>query len=171
MVCFDASVLIDLFDPRPTNVRKQRLDVLVPDLEQSKQKIILPAPAYSEFLIGAGRAREAYHKKIENMSNFFIEPFSKRAAVECAILLADVYSKKEQRGISKTKIKYDWMIVSIAKAINATCMYTSDGDIKRACERIGMQYVMIDSIALPTPNPQGDWIKGMPPRDSSGGVA
>ncbi|MBC7381313.1 MAG: PIN domain-containing protein [Burkholderiaceae bacterium] len=147
--------MIDLFDTRSSNGNKPRLDLLMKDFEQSREKIGVPAPAYTEFLIGSGSARGAYQARIENMSRFSIEPFSTRAAMECSILLTEVFSKQQQKAIGKTKLKFDWMIVATAKAMNATCMYTCDGDIKRACERISFPYVMINTLALPPESPQG----------------
>ena len=159
MVCFDASVLIDLFDTRASNKNRPRLDLLMRDFEQRQEKIGVPAPAYTEFLVGAGNARGAYQTRIENMSRFIIEPFSKRAAMECSILLIEAFSKPDQKNVTKTKFKFDWMIVAAAKAMNATCMYTRDGDIERACKQASLPYVMINALPLPPESPQLDWVK------------
>lgn len=159
MVCFDASVLIDLFDTRASNKNKPRLDLLMRDFEQRKEKVGVPAPAYTEFLVGAGTARAAYQSRIESMSRFIIEPFSTRAAMECSILLIDAFSQLEQKNITKTKFKFDWMIVAAAKAMNANCMYTRDDDIKRACKRVSFPCVMINALPLPPESPQVDWLK------------
>lgn len=115
MVVFDASVLIDLFNPRLAGPRKQRIDILMGDL--GKQKIVIPAPAYIEFLTRAEKAREEYHSRIEASNTFRVEPLSKRASVECAILLEMVFSAKQKREITRAKLKFDWMIVAVAKTL------------------------------------------------------
>jgi len=160
MVCFDATVLIDLFNPRIKGPRKARIDLLVADLEQRRQKVVVPAPAYAEFLIGAADARQAYHARVEASSIFRVEPFGKRASLECAILLGQVFTAKQQKDVTKTKIKFDWMIVAIAKAATAECVYTSDPDIVRCCKHVNLPCISIDSITLPPPPPQRDWIEG-----------
>ena len=159
MVCFDASVLIDLFDTRALNKNRPRLDLLMKDFDQRREKVGVPAPAYTEFFVGAGKARDEYQRRFESTSRFIIEPFSKRAAMECSILLIEAFSKPDQRNITKTKFKFDWMIVAAAKAMNATCMYTCDGDIERACKQASLPCVMVNSLPLPPENPQLDWVQ------------
>lgn len=168
MVCFDASVLIDLFDARVSNKNRSRLDQLMRDFEQRRERVGVPAPAYTEFLVGAGSARSAYQTRIESMSRFSIEPFSTRAAMECSILLIDAFSNQDQRKITKTKFKFDWMIVAAARAMNATCVYTSDDDLERACKRISLPCVMITTLPLPPESPQMDWVQG---NQHAGGAA
>ena len=138
MVVFDATVLIDLFNPNLTGDRRQRLDLLVEVLQKQRQKVAIPAPAYTEFLIGAAGARDGYHARIEKSSIFRVEPYSKRVAIECAILLANVFSKSEKRAITKTKLKFDWMIVATAKALDAS----------------GVTFARLDDLPLPAVSPQ-----------------
>jgi predicted nucleic acid-binding protein len=154
MVVFDATVLIDLFNPNVTGDRNKKLDLLVSTLEKQKEKVVIPAPAYTEFLIGAASARDAYQARIEKSSVFRVEPFSKRVAMECAILLAAVFSAREKRAITKTKIKFDWMIVATAKSLGAACIYTSDNDIIRCGNHIAVRSLHIDSLPLPAVSPQ-----------------
>lgn len=150
MVVFDASVLIDLFNPRP-GPRKEKIDHLMANL--SKEKIVIPAPAYIEFLTLAGKARQKYHEHIEASSNFRVEPLSKRASVECAILLETIFQAKQKREITKTKLKFDWMIVAIAKMLSPQCVYTCDEDIVKGCTRAGLNSVNINNIEIPPPMP------------------
>lgn len=151
MVCFDASVLIDLFNPRLAGPRRQRIDILMASL--GKEKIAIPAPAYIEFLTRADKAREAYHARIETSSNFRVEPLSKRASIECAIILDGVFSAKQKREVTRAKIKFDWMIVAIAKTISPNCVYSCDDDIVRACKHAGLTCVFVDDIVIPPPVP------------------
>jgi predicted nucleic acid-binding protein len=150
MVVFDASVLIDLFNPRP-GPRKEKIDHLMANL--SKEKIVIPAPAYIEFLTLAGKARQKYHEHIEASSNFRVEPLSKRASVECAILLEAIFQAKQKRDITKTKLKFDWMIVAIAKTLSPQCVYACDEDIVKGCMIAGLKSVNIDKMQIPQPTP------------------
>jgi len=151
MVFFDTSVLIDLFNDKLSGPRKQRLDIMMATI--GKSKVAIPAPAYIEFLTKVDKAREAYLARIESSNVFRVEPLSKRASLECAILLNEVFTKKEKSNVSRTKIKFDWMIVAIAKAGNSSCLYSIDGDIDRACRHAGIRCELVDNIVIPPPGP------------------
>ncbi len=166
MVCFDASVLIDIFNPLLTGPRKQRIDALMVSL--GKEKIVIPAPAYIEFLTRADKAREQYHILIEANKSFKVEPLSKRAAVECAIILDTVFSAKQKKEVTRTKLKFDWMIVAIAKTLSQRCVYTSDTDILNGCKHAGLNCVLVDSILIPPPAPT---TMSLPFDDPAGGFA
>lgn len=162
MVIFDASVLIDLFNPRLAGPRKQRLDILIEKL--GKEKIVVPAPAYIEFLTRADKARQDYHSQIEASNQFRVEPLSKKASVECAILLEAVFTAKQKREVTRTKLKFDWMIVAVAKTLNPSCVYSGDDDIIRGCKHAGLTSMFIDDIVIPPPTPTtGDLFKQQPP--------
>lgn len=151
MVVFDASVLIDLFNDGLKGRRKQRIDVLMNEL--GKETVVIPAPAYIEFLIGANDAKQGYHAHIEADSQFRVEPLSKKASLECAILLQEVFSAKQKRNVPKAKLKFDWMIVAIAKTLNPRCVYACDVDIVKGCKHAGLACINIDEIAIPPPVP------------------
>lgn len=161
MVVFDASVLIDLFNPRLVGSRRQRIDILMEEL--GTEKILIPAPAYIEFLTRADGARQQYHARIECSNQFRVEPLSIRASVECAILLQDVFTGTQKRNITKTKLKFDWMIVAVAKTINPRCVYACDEDIIKGCKHAGLTSIHIDSIPIPPPSPQTELFKPEPP--------
>lgn len=149
MVVFDTSVLVDLFNPSIHGERRERLDDLVKSLEQAGETVMVPTPAYAEFLVKADTAKSGYHQHIEASKVFRVEPFSQRAAIECADLLGKAFSTKEKRNITKTKFKFDWMIVAQAKAHGATRIYFFDGDIGRCAATAGLQAVDVATIPLP----------------------
>ncbi len=151
MVVFDASVMIDLFDPRLKGEAKQRIQILIASL--GKEKVVIPAPAYIEFLTRADRAREEYHASIEASSTFRVEPLSTRAAIECAILLDGVFSKKQKTSVTRTKLKFDWMIIAIAKTLAPRLVYSHDDDIVKACKHAGLASVCVSRIVIPPPTP------------------
>ena len=152
MVVFDASVLIDLFNPALQGERRERLDLLVKTLSEQGEIVMIPTPAYAEFLVKADRAKTEYHSKISSSRFFNVEPFSVRAAIDCAELLEKAFSLKERRGITRTKFKFDWMIVAAAKAHSAICIYHIDDDITRCAQRAGIPEVHVDTLPLPKGN-------------------
>lgn len=164
MVVFDTSVLVDLFNVALIGERRERLDLLVNTLEEKRERIVVPTPAYTEFLVKAGTAKNAYYQRLEDSSSVFqIEPFSKRAAVECADLLERAFSLKSRREITKTKFKFDWMIVATAKAHGASCLYCIDADIERYAVSAGIVATHIDALPLPKGTIPLPLIGGGPP--------
>jgi predicted nucleic acid-binding protein len=156
MVVFDATVLVDLFQPVRDGERRQRIDLLMADLAKRQTKIIVPAPAYSEFMVKAGHARGDYQKRIEKSRGFRVEPFGARAALECAFLLDAAFTMRQRQNVTKTKFKFDWMIVAIAKATpGVTCIYSGDDDIVSYSQWAGVMVIHLDSLSLPA---QRDWV-------------
>ena len=149
MVVSDTSVLIDLFNPYLAGERRERLDLLIKTLELAGDRVMVPTPAYAEFLVKAESAKTEYYKRIESSKFFRIEPFSQRAAVQCADLLERAFSVKERRNVTKTKFKFDWMIVAAAKAHAASCIYFIDGDIGRYAKSAGVPAMHVDGLPLP----------------------
>jgi predicted nucleic acid-binding protein len=148
-IAFDATVLIDLFNPRLKGDRRAKLDELVAQLQKSRSKILIPTPALTELLVRAGKAREEIHQQLSNKSKFQITPFDSRAAMECALMLEDALDTKSKHQITKSKIKFDWLIVATAAAHNATTIYSDDGDIARCGQRANIKVVKIDDLPLP----------------------
>jgi hypothetical protein len=149
MVVYDTSVLIDLFNLNLKGDRRLKLDGLQADLVKSRTKIIIPAPAYAEFMTRTDKARDQYIALIQGKSVFKVEPFGDRAALECSIMLGQALSAKERRAITKTKLKFDWQIVAVAKALSVSNVYTSDPDIVRCAKHAGLTATMIDDLPIP----------------------
>lgn len=152
MVVFDATILIDLFHPRTPLDRKAKLQHLIAELQRKRTKILIPTPAFSEFLARAGKARDEYHRQISASSAFKLGTFDSRAAMECALMLDAALSGGDKRANGKTwaKAKFDWQIVAIAKVGNAKIIYSDDGDIARIAMRHGLG--VIKTVDLPFPD-------------------
>ena len=148
-VLFDASVLIDLFNQRLTGDRRARLDHLVASLQRLRTSVLVPTPALTEFLIRAGRAREAYLQAFDRHPLFRIEAFDQRAALECALQLDEAWTRGQQAKVGHTKFKFDWQIVAIAASRNATAIYSDDADISKAAARVGIPVHATASLPLP----------------------
>jgi hypothetical protein len=86
VVVFDASFLIPLLDPQVKGVGEtdNRLLHLIDTLDKQKDVIIVPTPALSETLIGAGDAAPKYLDILNRTARLRIAPFGSRAAVEAA---------------------------------------------------------------------------------------
>lgn len=148
-VLFDASVLIDLFNKRLAGERRAKLDHLVATLQKSRTDVFVPTPALAEFLVRAGKARDAYLQALESQPRLRIEPFDKRAALECALQLEEAWTRGQQSKVTHTKFKFDWQIVAIAASRNVTAIYSDDADVARAASRIGIPVYDTNSLPLP----------------------
>lgn len=151
MVVFDATILIDLFHPRTSSDRKAKLQHLITELQRKRTKILIPTPAFSEFLARAGKARDEYHRQISASSAFKLGTFDSRAAMECALMLDAALSGGDKRANAKTwaKAKFDWQIVAIAKVGNAKVIYSDDGDIARIAARYELSVTKTDDLPFP----------------------
>jgi len=109
------------------------LDHLVQGLSKSRTRILIPSPCLTELLVRAGKARDEYVQKLGNSSTFEVIPFDRRAATECALLLADAWDSKTQRDIARTKFKYDWMIVACAASRGVKEIYSDDKEHRSLC--------------------------------------
>jgi hypothetical protein len=160
-VVFDASYLIALLDPtiRGEGGIDVRLDFLVRSLEKSRTKIIIPTPALSEVLIGAGDAAPKYLDIINRSPRFKIVPFGTRAAVEAAAAHRDAMrtgDKREGSDAPWAKIKFDRQIVAISKVEGASIIYSNDGDIERYSVRDGLQVINMNALLFPPDQQQGE---------------
>ncbi len=66
----------------PVDRPKQRIELLVSQLSKSKATILIPAPAFAEFLVVVEEAGPSYLNKINKSARFEIEPFDTMAAIE-----------------------------------------------------------------------------------------
>ena len=148
-VVFDASILIDLFSPRLSGDKRLKLDALVAELSKQRTKILIPTPALTEWLVHAGKARDAYFRALSRDNAFHVESFDLRAAAECALLLSEAWGKGEQRKVTHTKMKFDWQIVAIAASRGASAIYSDDADIARAATRVRIPVHSTDSLKIP----------------------
>lgn len=161
-VAFDASILIDLFNPHLKGERRIKLDHLVKELQKKRTKILIPTPALTEVMVRAGKAREKIHQELFGNSVFQIIPFDSRSAMECALLLEEALDAGGKRQIPKSKIKFDWQIVAIAASHDATVIYSDDGDIARYGKRAHIDVIKTDNLPLPASALQGNL--ELPPR-------
>lgn len=157
-VLFDTNFLIKLLDPQvfEDKLEDVRLVFLFATLSKENQKIIIPTPALSELLIGAGDNVEKYLSLIRKNKAFQIVPFGERAAIEAAAAHREAMQRGDKREGAETitKLKFDRQIVAIAKVSNVSIIYSEDKDIKRYGERIGIEVMKSNELPLPPEKPQ-----------------
>lgn len=160
-VVFDSSFLVHLLDPR---VRAEgevdaRLDFLLRGLEKTKTKIIVPTPALSEVLVGAGDTAPQYLDILSRSPRFKIVPFGTRAAVEAAAAHREAIragDKREGSDAPWAKVKFDRQIVAIAKVEGVDVIYSNDDDIRRFSARDNVEVVGLEDLPYPPEKSQGE---------------
>jgi predicted nucleic acid-binding protein len=148
-VVFDSTFLIDLLNPKTSGDQRISLDYLIEVLSQQRNRILVPSPCFTELLIHAGEARDSYVQQFSSSSNFEIITFDRRAATECAILLSDAWDKKTKKAITRTKFKFDWMIVACAASRGVQTIYSDDDDIARCAAERGIQTIKQTQLNFP----------------------
>jgi len=136
-------------------VRPQdRIEKLVDDLHAASERVVIPTPALSEFLVLAGNDLQQYLAELNNQPSFRIQPFDLIAAVEVAAmeLLATARGGKRLPTPAETpwqKVKYDRQIVAISKIHNAHTIYSNDDHIRVIAEDMGIKVVPCWELPLP----------------------
>lgn len=165
MVSVDTSILTLLLHPtakppndpttgKPVEKAQERVVQLVDDLDTAKERIIIPAPVLSEFLVIADAAAPQYLSEISNLSHIYVQPFDQLAAIELAAMeiLARKTSNKRHplsEEVAWQKVKFDRQIVAISKLHQCKTIYSDDGHIRSIAEEIGMKVVSSWELPLP----------------------
>lgn len=167
-VVFDANFLLLLLDPNalpprdpatntPIDKSRERIELLLATLDAEKTRIIIPTPALSEVLIGAGEAASCYLEILNGHARFRIAAFDQRAAVEAAAAHRDARQrgdKREGTGATWAKVKFDRQIVAIAKVEGAATIYSDDTDIRKLGESSDLTVIGLAELPLPPVDPQ-----------------
>lgn len=168
MVSIDAGFLGLLLHPnakapedpttnKPTAKAKERIEQLVEDLDSQRERIIIPAPALSEFLVLAGTDGPQFLTEIALQANFYVQPFDQLAAVELAGMELLARGKGHKRTplpiiTAWQKVKFDRQIIAIAKLHKVHTIYSDDGDVRELAEDVGIKGVAIWELPLPASN-------------------
>lgn len=142
--------------PTPITHARERMEHLVQELSEKGEKVLIPDPALSEFLVTAvfaGASIQEYLKIIQTAQHFITKPFGVRAAIEAAERLARAIQAGDKREGEKIepwqKLKYDRQIVAISLVEGATAIYSTDRDIHNQGSRWGIAVFSPADIALP----------------------
>jgi len=153
VVVFDTSFLVPLIDPRVkgTGDVDAKLTYLIETLDKQKDVVIVPTPALSETLIGAGDAAPQYLDILSKTPRFRIVPFGTRAAVEAAERHRQAIRNgdKKEGAESWVKVKFDRQIIAIAKVEDAVRIYSNDNDIYRYGKAEGLDVTRLQDLPDP----------------------
>lgn len=125
-----------------------RIDLLVETLDSDNETILIPQPAFSEFLVLADKDGQKYITRIEKSPLYRWGDFDLRAAVELAALrrtslksMSNRELKRQTPAETKAKVSFDRQIVAISKANGAHTIYSDDDGVRRFAERHGLRVV------------------------------
>jgi hypothetical protein len=160
---FDAGFLHILFDDRARLPRdahgkikvsraQDRIDFLVQTISERGDKIILPSPALTEFMLLASDRYRDYLAIIRRRSVFEIAGYDDPESVELVehwIRFGD--GKKLKPGSPGTwaKLKYDRQIAAIAVTRRVECIYSTDSDLETYADQLGMKFRNLEHLPLP----------------------
>ena len=162
-VAFDADVLSLVLNPeldpptdpttgQPVTKLAKRLELLIADLHRAKTRVVLPAPAVSEFLVIADESGPDYLAEIDKKSAFTIEPFDAMAAVEAAATTRKAIArgnKKSGASGAWQTVKTDRQIVAVAKTCGAMRIYSNDGDVVKIAADCNIEVVQVWQLPIP----------------------
>lgn len=137
---------------KPVERIEDRIEKLLEDLDNEVERMILPTPVLSEFLILAGKDAAVYLEKLARMRNILIRPFDEMAAIELAAVEVEDRSKGDKRGGSAgiwAKIRFDRQIVAIARTNRAKRIFSDDLDLAKFSAKIGIEVVPTWELPLP----------------------
>lgn len=161
MPVFDSSVLLLALDPnvkaptdpatnKPVEYAVERVEHFIEGCVNRKERIIIPTPVLSEVLVHADEAWDDY-LDILGKPPFSIVPVDKKAALETAKLLVPIFRRGTLRNttVTKTKIKFDRLIVAVAKSQEVNVIYSDDQHIHNIANQAGITARRTVDILLP----------------------
>lgn len=167
-VAFDNTILSILLNPdgripflrgtqTPVHLAKERAEALVVQIQKSRRKIIIPAPACAELLTAIGPDAQQYINLISRSRIFEIASFDARCATELALLNRDTFRHQDNvNGLdSYQKRKVDRQIVAICKVNGVTELYTDDNGLAARARLCGIAPTCIEDVAVPDSARQG----------------
>jgi len=164
-VLFDATILLLTIQPdaplphdpntgKPLKDGKQRVDYLIRKVSESKTNVLIPTPVLCEVLAHASEATNKYTEYL-NKPPFRIVEFGYRAAIECAIAMRNSGLRGDGKGNTRTKVKFDRQIVSIAQVERVKTIYSDDEDIYKYARDVGIEVTRPYQLELDPNDRQG----------------
>jgi hypothetical protein len=101
-----------------------RTEALFRAFDEEKALVMIPAPALAEAMIGLPESEQTFFAE-EIQKRFFVAPFEAKAAIWAKNKATNGQVRKDL-GITKAHMKFDFQIIAIAKANDATCIYSHD---------------------------------------------
>jgi len=157
MVAFDNSIFCLALHPdaKPRSGverARERVEYLLECLAESEERVILPAPAFAEFLVLAGSDAPKYLSAIRDNAIFRIEPFDEKASIELADMEITARAAGNKRGGAGDsewqKVKFDRQIVAIAKSHGVSRIYSDDPHIHNHGKDCGIQVLALSDLPV-----------------------
>ena len=142
---------------RPVERASDRISHLVSELDATNTRIVVPAPALSEFLVVAGAQAARYISTIQQQAAIRIEPFDTVAAVEAAASTHAAIERGNKKSGATGKwqcVKTDRQIVAVGKQHGATQIYSNDRDMRQIAGVSGLNVISVWELPLPPPTDQ-----------------
>lgn len=152
IVALDANCLVRWSVRRATDDGYQRLEHLFATLSSSKGRLVIPMPAFAEFLVRTDDATVAWMDGIARKAAVQLAPLDKRAAFECALLDRAALATGDKRAGRKDpwqRIKIDRQILAIARVAGAELLVSTDGNLRLSANAVGLRALDIDELELP----------------------
>jgi len=138
--------------PTAVDHPKERVAKLMSDLQNASEKIVIPTPALTEFLVHAEGAGKGYLDELQKSSRFKIATYGLRAAVEVAAVIEAGVTKKDKRDGTRdtlAKVNFDRQIVGIARVEGCHTVYSDDQGLKKHAQKLGLKVVTLAELDLP----------------------
>lgn len=151
MIIFDANILISLAQGSEGEDTYERIAGLVQELNQKKQVIGIPTPAWAEYLCGSDIASVQIIEAVKKKGAIRILPFDEKAALETALIQRAAASFGKKKGANNApwqKVKIDRQILAVARCNQVTTIYTDDDNMIAEANRLGIQAIRSSEIPL-----------------------
>ena len=153
-VLIDTNALIKLLDPRIAVEVSARLKGLLEDIDRTNGQLIIPVQVVGEYTSGADQAGQEVLAKLLGNRRIKVANFDHVAAVECAMMDKTAIASGNKRApltreVSWQKVKVDRQIVAIARVLKVDRIISTDGDIPKIAEAVGMPCIAVEDLPLP----------------------
>lgn len=172
IVALDATALILLLDDqangpldastnRPVQNTTGRMTYLASQVSKARGRLVIPAPAFAEAIVKIEPSAVQQHLTIIERSRFIrIAEFNKLAALELAAMqrsLIDTFPRRLRKSETSTrsKVKFDQQIVSIAKVERADVLVSDDDGLVAFAKHFRLKTLGIKDLDEPPSDAQG----------------
>jgi predicted nucleic acid-binding protein len=152
----DSNPSIDPKTNAPVAHARDRVELFINETVKEKRKILLPTPVLAETLIGVSSDINDFVSSIKKFNVFKIADFCERSAIELRMLYNGLGEQKLtdlRKSRSKSGIKFDLQILSIARTQGADEIVTDDSNLRKLSAQLGMKTRGLADLHLP-PEPR-----------------
>ena len=149
IIAIDANCLVRWSNPSEHPDDAERLDLLLTTVSKAGGKLVIPMPAFAEYLVGTGEATAAWISSIERKKSVVLAPLDRRAAYECALIDRAAFGsgdKRSGRVDPWQKIKIDRQIIAIARVNQVTLIVSNDTGVVNTALNVGLQAKSISEL-------------------------